>query len=267
METVAVETKKSTGTKKPKGSKSKKTEDSTSVEEQQTVAQDEPTLSAPEQEVQQTSSEPQVEVPTETVQLQSVDISVFTEYLNQTSDKLSEFTKQFKDVHPSKDERSKFDSAFKKHSKAVLAYQIAYIEWQSKQVSTLEKSSGSKPATVKKVTDKDKSAIHKPLHVHQFLLDFMKLEKGTLVSRSQALTAITGYVKAEKLKNPDIKVEGDNRAFKITGDLKKLFDGIDKVIAEKKVTKPAMSPTQIRYTDIMSYMTHCFVPVDKEAKA
>jgi hypothetical protein len=267
METVAVETKKSTGTKKPKSSKPKKTEESTPVVEQQSLAQETEPVSVAPEPVVQSSSEPQVEVTTETVQLQGVDINAMTEFLNQTSDKLSEFTKQFKDVHPSKDERSKFDSAFKKCMKAVTAYQTSYMESLSKQVSTLEKSSGSKPATVKKVTDKDKSAIHKPLQVHQFLLDFMKLDKGTLVSRSQALTAITGYVKAEKLKNPDIKVEGDNRAFKITGDLKKLFDGIDKVIAEKKVSKPAMSPTQIRYTDIMSYMTHCFVPVEKEAKA
>jgi hypothetical protein len=266
METVAVETKKSTGTKKPKGSKSKKTEDSTPVEEEQTVTQETESVTVTPEPVVQSSSEPQAEVQ-ESVQLQSVDISSMTEFLNQTSDKLSELTKQFKDVHPSKDERAKFDSAFKKCMKAVNAYQTAYVESLSKQVSTLEKSSGSKPAAAKKVTDKDKSAIHKPLQVHQFLLDFMKKDKGTLVSRSEALTAITGYVKAEKLKNPDIKVEGDNRAFKITGDLKKLFDGIDKVIIEKKVAKPAPSPTQIRYTDIMSYMTHCFVPVEKEAKA
>jgi hypothetical protein len=90
----------------------------------------------------------------------------------------------------------------------------------------------------------------------------MNLEQGTLVSRSDALTAITGYVKQEKEKNPDIILESDKRSFKLIGDLKVLFDGIQQVMESKNLLENKQMPTEIKYTQIMEYMTHCFIKHD-----
>ena len=90
----------------------------------------------------------------------------------------------------------------------------------------------------------------------------MKLPQGTLVSRSDALTAITGFVKDAKVGNPDIIVADDKKTFKIIGELQTLFKGIEKVMISRNALEGQM-PTQIKYTQIMQYMTHCFVKNDE----
>lgn len=185
-----------------------------------------------------------------------VEYQTVLDFVNTVSDKFNEFSKVFKEKSPSKDERNKIESSFKKFHKNFSNFQFGYYEFLSREVSNLEKKSGNKSAT-KKLADKDKAAIHKKLKVQQFLLDFMKLPADTMVSRSDALTAITGYVKEEKAKNPDIIVENDKKSFKIMGDLQGLFIGINGVMAKKGLNEDM--PQQIKYTQIMSYMTHCFI--------
>ena len=90
----------------------------------------------------------------------------------------------------------------------------------------------------------------------------MKLPQGTLVSRSDALTAITGFVKDAKVGNPDIIVADDKKTFKIIGDLQTLFKGIEKVMISRNALNGPI-PTQIKYTQIMQYMTHCFIKNDE----
>jgi hypothetical protein len=85
----------------------------------------------------------------------------------------------------------------------------------------------------------------------------MKVEPGVAVSRSDALTAITSYVKQMKETNPNIIVESDHRYFKLIGDLKPLFDGIGEIMKSKNLVEQI--PTQIRYTQIMQYMSYCFI--------
>jgi hypothetical protein len=190
------------------------------------------------------------------------DTETFLEFMNVTSDKFTEFSKFFKESSFTKDERNKVDTGFKKLFKAVAVFQNSYLDNLSKQVSLLEKSSGHKAGSVKKVQSKEKSAIHKKLNVQPFLLKFMSLEPGTTVSRSDALTSITGYVAKEKLTNPNIIVENDKRSFKLIGDLKGLFNGIEGVMKSKGLLETSQFPTQIKYTQIMQYMTHCFIKTD-----
>jgi hypothetical protein len=221
------------------------------------------TKSAPVVQLKETTPEVEENKSTDEVVLQELDFSSVVEFINTTSDRLLEYSKYFKDSTLSKDERGKVETLFKKFQKSCNALQNSYYDHLSRQVSTLEKSSGSKSSGMKKVQDKEKSAIHKKLQVHPFLLNFMKLEQGTLVSRSDALTAITGFVKLEKEKNPDIIVATDKRSFKLIGELKILFNGIEQIMKSKNLLDGKQMPTEIKYTQIMQYMTHCFIKTDE----
>ena len=212
------------------------------------------------EQVQESVQESVTEPSTVSVVLQDMDL--FVDFMNVTSDKFTEFSKFFKESSFTKDERNKVDTGFKRLFKAVTVFQNSYLDNLSKQVSSLEKSSGHKTGSVKKVQSKEKSAIHKKLNVQPFLLKFMGLEPGTTVSRSDALTSITGYVAKEKLTNPNIIVENDKRSFKLIGDLKGLFNGIEGVMKSKGLLETTQFPTQIKYTQIMQYMTHCFIKTD-----
>lgn len=202
-----------------------------------------------------------VEQVVQNIELHAVDdieLNSVIESLNNISDKLLEYSKYLKDTVFVKDERNKVELSIKRIIKSSLLIQSAYTENLSKQLSSMEKISLNKSSGVKKIIDKEKSAIHKKLNVQPFLLNFMKLEPGTLVSRSDALSSITSYVKQEKVKNPDIIVESDKRSFKLIGELKTLFDGIYGIMATKGQPVDNL-PEQIKYTQIMQYMTHCFI--------
>jgi hypothetical protein len=193
----------------------------------------------------------------------NIEINQVIDYINNTSDKLNnEYSKFFKENSFTKDDRLKVEATFKKFSKATNSFQQLYYDYLSKQVNVLEKNSSNKAGGKKKTIDAGKSAIHKKHQVHPFLLKFMKLDQGSLVSRSDALSAITGYVKQEKLTNPNIIVENDKMKFKLIGELKLLFDGIEGVMNTKNLLNGEKMPTEIKYTQIMQYMTHCFIKVD-----
>jgi len=76
-----------------------------------------------------------------------------------------------------------------------------------------------------------------------------------MVSRSEALSAITDYVS----KNPEIVTPEDKRYFNLSGDLEPLFAGIKKIMENKKLLDDTQMPSKIKYTEIMKYMSHCFV--------
>jgi len=277
------QTKKSTGVKKEKKLKSKNTEleqsdqvveqVSSKVEpivesvltEKKPVVQEpvvlEPVVQEPVSVLQESVTIEQSKSSDDAV-LQELDFTSVVDFINSTSDKLLEYSKYFKDSTLSKDERGKVETSFKKFQKSYNTFQNTYYDHLSRQVSTLEKSSGSKSGGTKKVQDKEKSAIHKKLPVHPFLLSFMKLDQGTFVSRSDALTAITGFVKQEKETNPEIIVESDKRSFKLIGELKVLFNGIEQIMKSKNLLDDKQMPTEIKYTQIMQYMTHCFIKND-----
>ena len=267
-QSTTTQVKKSTA---KKGSKNAKVSQSEEPEQVQQQVETQVQVSAPVQ-----VQEPvQVSAPVETIEpvveqqstesevvVQEYDISSVLEFMNSTSDKFIELSKFFKDNVVSKEERNKLEASYKKFNKSYSQFQSAWPEYLSRQVSILEKNVGHKSGGQKKVTDKEKSAIHKKLPVHPFLLDFMKLPQGTLVSRSDAFTAITGFVKDAKVGNPDIIVADDKKTFKIIGELQTLFKGIEKVMISRNALEGQM-PTQIKYTQIMQYMTHCFVKNDE----
>ena len=192
-----------------------------------------------------------------TTTVSDLEINTVLEFINSASDKFSDITKFVKDNQSqfSKDERMKLEASFKKLFKAHTSAHIAFDDMMSKQVSIYEKTSNGKVNTVKKIVDKEKAAIHKPQVAHPFLLAFMKKENDTLVSRSEVLTAITNYVKA----NPEIVSKEDKRYFNLSGDLGPLFQGIKGIMINKNLINDSEMPDKIMYTQIMKYMTHCFV--------
>ena len=238
--------------KKGKSSKKDETVEQVNTQVEQVIEKVVQDNTPVEQVVEQVVQvEPQNEVSTETT-FQSV-----FDYMNIISENLIEKSKSFKEDNMDRETRTKFDASFNKFNKAVSQFTRSYNEALLRQLNILEKN-GSKSSVKKTITDRDKIAIHKKHSVHDFLLTFMKLPAGTKVSRAEALTAITAYVKEQKATNPEIIVGDDNRSFKIVGDLKVLFDGIEKNLIKNNALLQPM-PKQIKFTQIMTYMSHCFI--------
>jgi hypothetical protein len=200
----------------------------------------------------------------ENVVVQEFDMNQSIEEFNVLCDKITEFSKVIKEYSlVQKDNRAKVDQLIKKFKKSTMQAESSFFELCFKQISVVEKSGGSKTVVQKKVTDKSKSPVHKKQVVRDPLLKFMDLEPNTLVSRAEALNAINSFVREHKeKKNPDIVVAGDNRSFRLIGKLKTLFEGIAPVMVAKGITTPI--PDHIKFTDIMGYMSHCFVGVSAE---
>ena len=68
------------------------------------------------------------------------------------------------------------------------------------------------------------------------------------------------FCKKEKIaNNPDIFVQGDNRRFRLIGNLRILFDFIKhKMILRGDLENPEEFPEHISYTDIFKYLKYCF---------
>jgi hypothetical protein len=221
------------------------------------------TESSSAQEVTLTPTETQPETQPETQQStvndNEFDVNTYLTDFTSLCDKLYEVSKNVKDFPMgNKENRNKLEQVIKKFMKSSSSIQSSFVDSCIKQVSIFEKNIGSKGLSEKKkITDKTKAAVHIEQPVRDFLLTFMDLPKGTLVSRSQALNSINSFVKEEKeKKNPEIFVENDKRAFKGIGKLKLLLDGISEVMKSRGITDPI--PENIHYTDIMGLMSHCF---------
>lgn len=222
--------------------------------------------SSPDEESSAVISE-QTDAESETVVVQEFDMNQSIEEFNVLCDKITEFSKVIKDFSlVQKENRSKVDQLIKKFKKSTMQAESSFFELCFKQISVVEKSGGSKTSVQKKVTDKSKSPVHKKQVVRSALLKFMDLEPNTLVSRAEALNAINSFVREQKeKKNPEIVVAGDNRSFRLIGKLKVLFDGLTPVMIAKGITTPV--PDHIKFTDIMGYMSHCFVGAEEAAAA
>jgi hypothetical protein len=269
QQTVTQTKKTSSGVKKDKKvpSKTKEVTDNEQNNEiQQTVVQQTASVentSVPSVEETLVTNADEISFPTFT-DTTVVDIDSILEYMNKSDSFAEQYKKYFKGSALPKDERIKIESSFKKFTKSYNAMQTAYFEYFSRQVAVLEKNSHGKSSHPKKSLEKGKAAIQKKLLVEPFLLSFMKLDQNTLVSRADALSSINAYVKREKdLKNPEILIENDLKSFKIGGELIPLFVGIEKMMrSTNKLAPDETIPTQIKYTDIMKFMTHCFVKAD-----
>ena len=132
-----------------------------------------------------------------------------------------------------------------------------YIEFLSKEASESFKTKDAKSKKVKKPVDKKNSAVHKLKPTYPEVLDFMRLDKDTLISQTDIQKAICNYVKNLKIdNNPDIVFKGDNKRFNIVADLKDLFTFLNKI--KKERGKDEEIPKDISYTELMSYFKYCF---------
>ena len=268
METTSAQSKKTTAKKAPS-----KKETSTPEVSTPAVAQEQaPAKKTKGKAAAATEATPVVQSTTEVkdsassedvVVVQEFDMNQSVEEFNLLCDKISDFAKSMKEYSlAQKEQRTKVDQLMKKFKKVSMAVDTSFVELCLKQISVSEKHGGSKASSPKKVTDKSKSAVHKKQPTRDILLKFMGLEAGAQVSRAEALNAINSFVREEKeKKNPEIFVEGDNKAFRIIGKLKPLFDGIGEVMKTKGKTEPV--PQQIYFTQIMGYMSHCFLSAEE----
>ena len=105
-------------------------------------------------------------------------------------------------------------------------------------------------------------SIHILKDTYKEVLIFMKLENTQVkkVSKVNIIVAINNYVKKEKANNnPYIFVEGDDRRFRLIGDLKILFDFIKKqMILRGHLENQQEFPEHIAYINIIKYVRYCF---------
>lgn len=191
--------------------------------------------------------------------LNPVDVSEKLKLFSAGTDTLTEFLKDFKDlVLEEKEDRKKFESIFKKLIKTYSSLVQVHTENSFKQLAVVEKTGGKKKPKVKKEGANENKSVNKKMDAEEILLNFMKKEPGTQVSRAEVLQSINGFVREEKKdnKNPDIFVikgdgKTDNTVFNLVGDLKTLFDGIQKIIDDRGEDNKI--PSFIGYKDIMKY--------------
>jgi hypothetical protein len=113
-------------------------------------------------------------------------------------------------------------------------------------------------------------SIHILKDTYKEVLIFMKLENTQVkkVSKVHIILAINNYIKKEKANNnPDIFVEGDDRRFRLIGDLKILFDFIKKQIIKRDKLEDLeifnediiryFNEDIIRYIDLNKYIKYC----------
>ena len=256
------------------------------------VAAPESEVAAPEPVVNEmTAEEPAQENSTEFnsdfYSLMDKTITMFNE-LNEISKKL--------DIIDEKQIKS-FIVEKKKMDKAINTFEITYLESLASAYKVAKKASSKKSA--KKSADPSnpgsEPAVKKPLECEKCLHEFMgKTDSSELISRNQAYTAVTDFVKSEKKSNPDkISANLDNdKEFRVYGKLKTFLDSVGKIInknisliqAEVKTyeaSKPEEGSKQMKelsnlrdelerlnrlksipdvmgYTNVMSYTNLCF---------
>lgn len=152
-------------------------------------------------------------------------ITTFTE-LNEISKKL--------DIIDDKQIKS-FVIEKKKMDKAINTFETSYLESLASAFKIAKKSSSKKLA--KKVYDSanpgPEPAVKKPLECENCLHTFMgKTDTTELISRNQAYTSVTDFVKSEKKNNPEkisANLESD-KEFRVYGKLKTFLDDVGVII-------------------------------------
>lgn len=261
--------------KKTKKSTEKKVEqtaqnvsDDTPVVQEVQKPVDQPVVQSTEQSVEQ-SVEQSAEQSAEQEDDEKVSTSSPDEYLKNVHtivELLTEVSsKNIKDFDISKDFLNTLSSDTKKINKLTLALITSLQDFLLKEnITSLKKVSKSSKAP-KKVVNKENFAINKVNESYPEVLKFMGVEQDTPISKGQIIQKVNAFVKEHKTaNNPDIFVEGDNRSFRLIGDLKVLFTFIEKQMIERgDMTKGDKFPEHIAYTGIMKYLKYCFPPVSK----
>ena len=184
--------------------------------------------------------------------------------------------------------RRKFKKAYFNLDSEVDKLYTTALKSQEKELSKKNKTKSSSG-------NKSNGAIMTPIEAEPFLLEFMGLPTGTLVSRNDARAKVYNFINEHRNnKNQDIFVykegangkELDNNQYKIIGSLATLFKGIDKVMAsrlktinaeikkledakkevpndlkkaqEKITTHIANRRDSIKFTEVFTYNTYAF---------
>mgnify|MGYP001039961502 CR=1 FL=1 len=184
----------------------------------------------------------------------------------------------------------------KKMDKAINSFETTYLETLASAFKVAKKS-GSKQKKTKSESSGSTTepAVKKPLECDNCLHEFMgKTDTSELISRNQAYTSVTDFVKTEKKNNPD-KISSNlvsDKEFRVYGKLKTFLDSVSKIIGKNmdvikaeiktyesskpeegskqmkelinlrdemdRLTKLKTIPEVMGYTNVMSYTNLCF---------
>lgn len=261
---------------KPKGKKGGKKGKSTDQKNESSTNVEDPALDVQEPVIEETT----INVVESTSDSMSIDVATFElatcstkeqviQHL-QTSVKSLEYVLSInlKDIDLDKDFLKTYvENITKIQEKLVPKLITNTMSYMIKEnVVSLKKSSKkkSKPATASNPEDK---AINKKVDTYPEILKFMDLDAGEKISKGELLRKITQYVKYERddMKNLDIVVEGNKRLFNLVGKLGPLFKFIKAQMIERgKITDSDPFPTQLAYTQIMTYLGYAFHPKEKK---
>ena len=282
---ASVEKKTKKATKKASSKKEVKMEKVAESVSEPVVAEPEPVVN--EMSVDAPVQENSTEYNNEFYSMMDKTISMFNE-LNEISKKL--------DIIDEKQIKS-FIIEKKKMDKAINTFEITYLESLASAYKVAKKASSKKSA--KKSSDPSnpgsEPAVKKPLECESCLHEFMgKSDSSELISRNQAYTSVTDFVKTEKKSNPEkISANLDNdKEFRVYGKLKTFLDSVGKIINKNmtliqseiktyEASKPEEGSKQMKelsnlrdelerlnklknipdvmgYTNVMSYTNLCF---------
>lgn len=171
-----------------------------------------------------------------------------------------------KNYDVTKDSINQVTKLMNKSIKLFGSVQISTIEFTTKEAGESLKAKETKAKKPKKTVDKENYAINKVSESYSEVLSFMKLQENTLISKANILQEINAFVKKQKTaNNPDIFFEGDNRRFKLIGDLKVLFEFIKKqMIKRGDLGNSDEFPKDLAYTQIMKYLKYCFPETESD---
>ena len=280
MDTLTTETNK-TETKKPKVSKKTKKSDqitektpetineaSSKIEEpikKETLAETVLTVQAEEVNEQNDDDENQETSDPEAVYSMDELLQNYDLFLKP----LEFISKQnLKNYDVSKDSIIQITKVMNKATKLFANIQISNNDFLTKETASSLKTKDAKAKKPKKIVNKENFAINKENESYPEVLAFMKLNENTNVSKAHILQEINAFVKKEKTSNnPEIFFEGDNRRFKLIGDLKVLFEFIKKqMIKRGDLGNSDEFPKDLAYTQIMKYLKYCFPETVKDKK-
>lgn len=172
-------------------------------------------------------------------------MSVIEQLLTSASTQIMDATTKLRSCSLSGANRTVLDELRRKFKKAYFNLDSEVDKLYTTALKSQEKELSKKNKTKSSSGNKSNGAIMTPIEAEPFLLEFMGLPAGTLVSRNDARAKVYNFINEHRNnKNQDIFVykegpngkELDNNQYKIIGSLATLFKGIDKVMASRLKT-------------------------------
>lgn len=222
-------------------------------------------------------------------------MSVIEQLLTSASAQIMDAATKLRTCSLSGANRTVLDELRRKFKKAYFNLDTEVDKLYTSALKSQEKELSKKNKTKSTSGNKSNGAIMTPIEPEPFLLEFMGLPTGTLVSRNDARAKVYNFINEHRNnKNQDIFVykdgpngkELDNNQYKIIGNLATLFKGIDKVMGsrlktlnaeikkledakkdvpndlkkaqEKITTHIANRRDSIKFTEVFTYNTYAF---------